>query len=55
MKKCSKTQQNCAKNVCKYKELAQLEKFSTDGISRVSRFFHLWDSAVFVVRLTSTK
>ena len=30
------------KIACKTKKLAQLEKISTDGVSRVSIFFHLW-------------
>ena len=36
--KCAKTQQNFAKNCVQNQKLAQLEKISTDG---VSRFFHL--------------
>ena len=49
LQKCSKTQQICAKMrkivqniVWKSKKLAEPEKSSTDGVSSVSIFFHLW-------------
>ena len=52
LQKCSKTQQNFAKNVqqivCKSKKIPQLEKVSTDGIPRVPRFFHLCWTLPFI-------